>query len=193
MTKFTGVSTLVLRIIYTLYIIKTTNGMNKIKQDAILHFYRILENSLHESDISKINEGDIDAWSESFKKVIRESKEHGGKGVFVPFLMWKLGEISPIEANNYLEKRKQDGCLVSYDHNNVEYVIWVLSLMFMSWSVTNLKRKTQNGHCQNVNHSHSDKNPRLCQEGTKFHQEFYDEYIKTFKDLLVHVDSVENN
>jgi hypothetical protein len=179
--------------IHGLYITKTTNDMNKNKQDAILHFYRILENSLHESDISKINEGDIDAWSESFKKIIRESKEHGGKGVFVPFLMWKLGEISPVEANNYLEKRKQDECLISYDHNNVEYVIWVLSLMFMSWSVTNLKRKTENGHCQNINHSHGDKNPRLCQEGTKFHQEFYDEYIKTFKDLLVHVDSVENN
>ena len=111
----------------------------------------------------------------------------------VPFLMWKLGEISPVEANNYLEKRKKDECLVSYDHNHVEYVMWVLSLMFMSWSVTNLKRKTQNGHCQNVNHSHGDKNPRHCQEGTKFHQEFYNEYIKSFKDLLADVDSIENN
>ena len=82
--------------------------MNKMKQDAILHFYKILENSLHESDISKINKGDIDACSQSFKKVVRESKEQGGKGVFVPFLMWKLGEISPVEANNYLDKRKQD-------------------------------------------------------------------------------------
>ena len=33
--------------------------------------------------------------------------------------------------------------------------------MFMSWPITNLKRKTQNGHCQNVNHSHGDTNPRL--------------------------------
>ena len=82
--------------------------MNKMKQDAILHFYKILENFLHESDISKINEGDIDAWSQSFKKVVRESKEQGGKGVFVPFLMWKLGDKSPVEANNYLDKRKQD-------------------------------------------------------------------------------------
>lgn len=46
-------------------------------------------------------------------------------------------------------------------HNNVEYVIWVMALMFMSWPITNLKRKTQNGHCQNVNHSHGDTNPRL--------------------------------
>jgi hypothetical protein len=179
--------------IHGLYIVKTTNGMNKMKQDAILHFYRILENSLHESDISKINEGDIDAWSQSFKKVVRESKEKGGKGVFVPFLMWRLGEISPVEANNYLDRRKHDECFVSYDHNNVEYVVWVMALMFMSWSITNLKRKTQNGHCQNVNHSHGDTNPRLCQEGAKFHQDLYNECIKTFGDLLVQVDSLENH
>jgi len=167
--------------------------MDNMKQEAILHFYRILENSLHESDISKINEGDIDAWSQSFKKVVRESKERGGKGVFVPFLMWRLGEISPLEANNYLDRRKHDECFVSYDHNNVEYVVWVMALIFMSWAITNLKRKTQNGYCQNVKHSHGDTNPRHCQEGTKFHQELYNECIKTFRDLLVQVDSTDNH
>ena len=98
--------------------------MNKMKQEAILHFYRILENSLHESDISKINEGDIDAWSQSFKKIVRESKEHGGKGVFVPFLMWKLGGgLTQVEANNYLEKRKKDECFIRNHHNNAEIII----------------------------------------------------------------------
>ena len=65
--------------------------MNKMKQDAILHFYRILENSLHESDISKINEEDIDAWSQSFKKILRESKEHGGKGGLCPIFNVEVG------------------------------------------------------------------------------------------------------
>jgi hypothetical protein len=46
-----------------LYVIKTTYCMEKINQDTISHFYRILENSLLESDISKMNEGNIDAWS----------------------------------------------------------------------------------------------------------------------------------
>ena len=68
MAKFPRCHPLVLVKIHGLYIIKTTNGMNKMKQDAILHFYRILENSLHESDISKINEGDIDAWSAIVQK-----------------------------------------------------------------------------------------------------------------------------
>jgi len=124
-----------------LYVIKTTYGMGKMNEDTILHFYRILENSLLESEISKIKEGDIDAWSQSFKKVVAESKERSGKGVFIPFLMWRLGEISPVEASKYLDRRKDDECRVSYDHNNVEYVVWVMALMFMSWSITNLKRK----------------------------------------------------
>ena len=49
--------------------------MGKMNEDTILHFYRILESSLLESDISKINEDDIDAWSQSFKKVVRESRK----------------------------------------------------------------------------------------------------------------------
>jgi len=165
--------------------------MEKINQDTISHFYRILENSLLESDISKMNERDIDAWSQSFKKVVAESKEKSGKGVFVPFLMWRLGEISPVEASKYLDKRKDDECRVSYDHNNVEYVIWVMALMFMSWSITNLKRKRQNGHCQNINHPHGNTNPRYCQEGTKFHQELYNECVKTFEDLLTLSNSLK--
>jgi hypothetical protein len=59
-----------------------------------------------------------------------------------------------------------------------------MALMFMSWSITNLKRKRQNGHCQNINHPHGNTNPRYCQEGTKFHQELYNECVKTFEDLL---------
>ena len=163
--------------------------MGKINQDTFLHFYRIVENSLLESDISKIKEADIDAWSQSFKKVVRESNERNGKGVFVPFLMWKLGEISPVEANSYLDKKRLDQCQISYDYKNAEYVIWVMALMFMSWSITNLKRKTQNGHCQNINHPHGDTNPRLCEEGTKFHRELYNECVESFRGLLNHSNS----
>jgi len=46
-----------------------------------LHFHRPLENSLVESDISEINEADIDAWSQSFKEVVNKSGQRSGKGV----------------------------------------------------------------------------------------------------------------
>ncbi|MGH9973066.1 MAG: hypothetical protein ACRD93_04125 [Nitrososphaeraceae archaeon] len=52
-----------------------------------------------------------------------ERKEKSGKGVFVPFLMWRTGELSPLEASKYLVNRKLDEYCVSYDHNNVEYLI----------------------------------------------------------------------
>ena len=74
--------------------IKITNDMSKMDQDTILHFYMILENSLLESDISKINEADIDAWSQSFKKVVRESKEKSGKGIR-PFFNVEVGRDKP--------------------------------------------------------------------------------------------------
>jgi hypothetical protein len=64
--------------------------MDKVNEDTILHFYRILENSLLESDISKINE-DIDAWSQSFKKVVRESREKSG--IFLELLDIKLHQL----------------------------------------------------------------------------------------------------
>ena len=61
-------------------------------------------------------------------------------GSIVPFNV-ELGEISPVEASKYLVNRKQDECQVEHDHNNVEYILWVMALMFMSWCITNLKEK----------------------------------------------------
>jgi hypothetical protein len=49
--------------------------MDNMNQDTILHFYKISENSLLESDISKINEQDLDVWSQSFKNVVREKRK----------------------------------------------------------------------------------------------------------------------
>jgi hypothetical protein len=49
--------------------------MDIINQDTILDFYGILENLLPESDISKINEQDLDVWSQSFKNVVREKRK----------------------------------------------------------------------------------------------------------------------
>lgn len=68
-----------------------------------------------------------------------------------------------------------------------------MALMFVSWSITNLKRKTQNGHCQNIDHPHGNTNPRYSQEGTKFHRELYNECIKTFQDLPIHSNSLNEN
>jgi hypothetical protein len=49
------------------------------------------------------------------QKGLAESKETSSKGVFVPFLMSRLGDIGPVEASKYLDRRKHDECRVSYD------------------------------------------------------------------------------
>jgi hypothetical protein len=54
----------------------------------------------------------------------------------------------------------------------------------------NLKRKAENGHCNNINHAHKKKVPRNCDKGRAFHSKKYSECLKSFKDII---DSFEKN
>ena len=64
--------------------------------------------------------------------------------------------------------------------------MWTLASISMSWIFTNLKRKTENVHCQNVDHKHQDRNPRLCHIGSEFHKESYYECLKSLEDIASH-------
>ena len=75
-------------------------------------------------------------------------------------------------------------CHVRYDKNNLEIKIWVLSLIFMSWTLMNLTSKVKEGHCLNINHQHGDQKPRECFDGRKFHYSIYQKCIKSFYDSL---------
>jgi|GEM_PF-1398525 hypothetical protein len=67
---------------------------------------------------------------------------------------------------------------------------WTISLFLMSWILYNLKRKTENGHCNNINHAHKKKDPRNCDRGRAFHSKKYSECLKSFKDII---NSFEKN
>ena len=67
---------------------------------------------------------------------------------------------------------------------------WTISLFLMSWILHNLKNKTENGHCNNINHVHKNKDPRNCDKGKAFHSKMYIECLKSFKDII---DSFEKN
>lgn len=75
-------------------------------------------------------------------------------------------------------------CHVRYDKNNLEIKIWVLSLIFMSWTLMNLTNKVKEGHCLNINHQHGDQKPSECFDGRKFHYSIYQKCIKSFYDSL---------
>ena len=55
--------------------------------------------------------------------------------------------------------------------------------MTMSWIITNWKRKTEDGHCQNRKHWR-DPQDSFCPMGSKFHKGLYSECIRTFKNIL---------
>jgi hypothetical protein len=52
----------------------------------------------------------------------------------------------------------------------------------MSWMVNNLKGKTEVGSC----HTHRELTKKTCSISSKFHKEFYDDYITIFEKVLDH-------
>ena len=60
------------------------------------------------------------------------------------------------------ETYESERCRVRYDKNNMEIKMWMLSLIFMSWTLMNLTNKVKEGYCLNINHQHEDQNPREC-------------------------------
>ena len=86
------------------------------------------------------------------------------------------------------ETYESPGCRVSYDRNNLEIKMWILSLIFMSWTLMNLTNKVKEGHCLNINHQHGDQNPRKCFDGRKFHYSIYQKCIKSFYESLAVIE-----
>ena len=93
-------------------------------------------------------------------------------------IMANLDHLIPSETYESQE------CDVRYDKNNLEIKMWILSLIFMSWTLMNLTNKVKEGHCQNINHQHGDKNLRECFDGRKFYYSIYQKCIKSFYDSL---------
>jgi hypothetical protein len=103
--------------------------------------------------------------------------------LFDKFVLDLGSELAPKEASKYLEKRTEADCGLNYDQNNNEYQIWITALMATSWIITNWKKKTEDGHCQNKGHWPDERHP-FCPKGSKFHKELHDECIRTFENIL---------
>lgn len=86
------------------------------------------------------------------------------------------------------ETYESERCRVRYDKNNMEIKMWMLSLIFMSWTLMNLTNKVKEGYCLNINHQHGDQNPRECFDGRKFHYSIYQKCIKSFYDSLAIIE-----
>jgi hypothetical protein len=91
------------------------------------------------------------------------------------------------------ENRVRQECGLGYyrqaDHTAIpphyvsnEHLMWAWAVFFMSWTIRNLKGKVEIGHCWNQDHRYSDK--MSCPQGSKFHLEFYNDCLQSFKDII---------
>jgi hypothetical protein len=55
-----------------------------------------------------------------------------------------------------------DDCALNYGEGSIENRMYSLAIISMSWLFNNMKRKVENGHCNNTKHDHGDRNPRLA-------------------------------
>jgi hypothetical protein len=66
--------------------------------------------------------------------------------------------------------------------------MWMTSLTSMCWLLTNVKKKTENGHCHNPIHNEMiERTGRAgCNIGSTFHSGFYDALIDSLDGLVTY-------
>ncbi len=67
---------------------------------------------------------------------------------------------------------------------STENMMYSLAKISMSWLFNNMKRKVEDGHCNNTKHDHGDRTPRLCIKGNGLHKKLYDGSLKSFEGVL---------
>jgi hypothetical protein len=87
-----------------------------------------------------------------------------------------------------IPEKTLDECKLNYKMQSTENRMWTLALISMSWILNNLRNKTENGHCQNIEHIHGEKTPRLCHKGSQFHKELYNDCLISFKEIVQSVE-----
>jgi hypothetical protein len=71
---------------------------------------------------------------------------------------------------------------IGYSSGYFEPILWMLGLISLSWLTINLKKKTEEGHCQNPDHKLAHGHP-YCSTGSEFHKGFYDAFLETLNVL----------
>jgi hypothetical protein len=93
-----------------------------------------------------------------------------------------MQQLSNLVVISIPNKDKEE-CELHY-HNtnsNLENKLWGLALICTAWTINNLKRKTEEGHCRR----HRDTESNLpCKLSAEFHNEIYLECIKSFEDII---------
>ena len=73
-------------------------------------------------------------------------------------------------------EKNNKGCGTVYNEESVDTFIWALGMMCQEWILENLYNKAMSGHC----HRHG----LPCKKGSEFHNNLYNECLKSFKAIL---------
>lgn len=179
--------------------------MRKLDFNDIQMFYDCYEKEIHQSTIANLTEEKIDEICNKTieriegirigsKSVVNNMKGHMAESKNIAeILTLLLNQNCLTHFLEIAESREKLECgNLKYDGGNTEYQMWAWAVFFMSWTLRNLKGKVEVGHCRNPNHKHrSDINDNMnCPHGSKFHLDFYNDCLKSFKDII---HSAENN
>jgi hypothetical protein len=97
----------------------------------------------------------------------------------------KLEQETASKSSEILEDKRLGECMLIYPRDtSTEHRMWMLSLITMSWTLRNLKGKIEVGSCHNINHPHGSREPRMCNIGSEFHRDFYNDCIRSFEIIL---------
>lgn len=108
------------------------------------------------------------------------------KGLIIPNLNFFVGlaNLSLVRGSEYSTTPSQNLCdpanATGYGPANIETMMLSLGLISLSWLKVNVKKKTENGHCRNPNHTL----PPMCNFGSSFHRELYDDLISLMTKLV---------
>lgn len=106
-----------------------------------------------------------------------------------------------IKGAEYLEPTKEEKCFkenplppdfkespTQYANNSFEYLMWMTSLISMCWLLTNVRKKTEDGHCHNPIHDKMKEqtdHPK-CHRGSECHSKFYDNVLEALDRLVMY-------
>jgi hypothetical protein len=68
----------------------------------------------------------------------------------------------------------------------------MIGLISLSWLSPNIKKKTEEGHCHNLNHK-LENGHRYCEIDSKFHRKLYDDLVRTLQQITNDVKGYTQN
>src|SRR6187200_1060925 len=113
--------------------------MSKLNKDVdIRSFYDAVQALEGHTMISSLKGQNIDAILTSIESEIHSfldslrndiKQRQPSDQIYNPLFLLKLWGLARDKSVSYLENRNEDECSLHYDHNGLEYLMWMLSLI----------------------------------------------------------------